>query len=190
MFGTVLVTAGTTSQTGGTGFTVTSQGTGQVGLAWLGGTTQTAYRLVRTGTTGETVLPAPAASATSTTDVLPPTLRSACYRLDALGAGGAVLGSSDLECVLTGVSSSNGPRNLSIKLNQSNVATLTWGAASGATGYAAVALGTSRVLPTSGLTVDDNTGGAATCYIVLALGGQSVVGFSDIVCGLPGAAHF
>ncbi len=136
----------------------------------------------------------PANTATSATDTLPAGTGIACYQLQALNSSAAVIAASDIECVQTNIASAIPPQTppmpVSIVLNQGAVATISWGPATGASGYILVELKNHRTqnLRAGQLSATDDTGGTPDCYVVLSRGSAGVAGMSDLVCGIPGSA--
>jgi lysophospholipase L1-like esterase len=121
-----------------------------------------------------------------------------CYVLAVLGWGGILLGNSDALCVFPHTGSATGaPAGLALQLDQSNVASLSWASATGQDGYVLVRVAlqdsppvvSAVSLPAAATSASDNTGGAPTCYVLVATRGGQQTGNSDILCGLPGLAQ-
>jgi hypothetical protein len=188
---TALPTATSTTTFGGRGFTLTSLGGGQARLSWSSGTGHTGYRLLRLTSVGETPIAELPSSATSFVDSLPASFIVACYRLSVLGSGGAPVASGDVLCLMD-ISTGTPATDFSARLNQSNVATFSWGppAGGGQTSFALVPLGAvrSQLLPASASSATDNTNGVATGYLVAAGGPNGFIGFTDVIFVVPGAA--
>jgi len=181
---------------GGRNFRLISQGGGQIQLSWSTGTGQTGYRLNRITTTGTVVVaPSLASTATSFTDTLGTSVNVACYQLEILN-GTAVVGTSDILCVIVNVASGLlPPRNASIQTNESPIVTIRWDLPTGGgqTAFLVVPLGRPplALLPATATQAVDAPG-EPTCYIILTLIPDSALvpfrigGFSDIVCAIPG----
>ena len=113
----------------------------------------------------------------------------ACYVLLPLGTFPQRF--SDVLCVMVGSHSPSGaPQSLSLRLNQSNNAALTWGAPTGSyDGYMFLTVGgSSQPVPptaTSGSAVMNGF----SCYLVAATQGGAISGYTDVVCGLPGFSN-
>ena len=157
---------------------------GQVLLSWEPGTGDPL--LVRIGSDAPVTM-RPSRS-TSHVDVLPSQNAVICYLLASTGSSGSA--NSDVLCVLAALAQGFPPQNLTLQLNQSTTAVLTWGPAQGDTGYVLFPLGSQRIqlLPASANTATDQTGGQVTCYALLAQVGTSTSGISALLCGLPGFA--
>jgi len=176
---------------GGEGLAMTVAGGDRfIVLTWQGGTTQTGYSLVRMGaTTGITLLPV-AAAATNTVDRVPDADRVVCYQLVANTASGPP-GLSDALCAFPDIASGQSPISFGIQLNQSSLASIYWTIGPAPNSYVLAPLGTPRAEPLRNGTVAvvDNTGGAVTCYALISITGSQPVGFTDIVCGIPGRSN-
>jgi len=176
---------------GGRQFKLTSNGGGTVTLSWATGSGQTGFRLNRITSAGTVVVATPAGTATSVTDTLASTVTVACYQLEILN-GTAVVGRSDILCVIANVVSGPSPvRNVAIQTNESPLAIITWQAPAAGTviGYLVVPLGRTPLgLVPAGTTQAVDAPAGPTCYIVLTLIPDSaqvpfkIGGFSDIVC--------
>lgn len=188
--------AGRCPPVGGRGFSLS---TGTPTLRWTAGTAQQGYVIVRIGLPSgrPETLPTLSGAATSYTDSSPGSESVYCYVLVVVGAGGPI-GNSDVLCGAAGSgSSTGGPRDFTIQLNESNTATLTWQPPAGGTvdGYQLQVMplrgGTSSVTLAAGGssgTTTHATGGAATCYELRAMRGGSAVGTTPLLCGVPGVA--
>jgi hypothetical protein len=161
-----------------------------VALTWSSGTGQTGYRLSRFTPNGSASLTLPA-TATTFTDNLGGGIRLACYLLEVLGTGNAVVGTSPLVCnVVNYAAGSLAPRNISIA-GDGGLVTIDWDDPSraGTQAYLVVPLDDPPlpVLPAA-VTVATHAPSRPTCYIVLALIpdiSQSHFlsgGYSDIKC--------
>lgn len=168
---------------------------GSVGLAWDGGTAQTGYTLLRYNTvSGVADLFPLAAAATSYTDatVLPGLIT--CYILAATDSSG-LLGLSDLECALPGMAAGTViPAGFTLALNQTTNASLTWSPApGGADAYLSVRipLDGSAVaitpLPGTATASLETAGTAGACFQLAAYRG-SELGYTSILCGIPGVS--
>ncbi|MGI8912441.1 MAG: hypothetical protein ACR2JY_01415 [Chloroflexota bacterium] len=181
---------------GGKNLQLTRETSGSIGLSWQTGTVQAGYAVLRISSGGTTNLTVPSlpAGATSFVDSTSLTGPFACYVVVPVNGMGAALGQSDLLCDLPGYQSASGvPTNFSIALDQSPLAGFTWGAPAGEDGYVLVAVPSSgpqrqTILTNVAVSTSDNTGGQETCYLLasLASGGSTVLGNTDLLCGLPG----
>lgn len=187
-------------QTGGRGFALRVEPTGgPVSLTWIGGTVQTGYQVERTSLSGTVLLPATgplARDATSFSDTSALTDPRYCYTLRVLGPSGTI-GNSDQLCVFVNSgTATGGPRGFTVRLNESNIARLDWTPPGGQDGYILVAIpqagGPGRVanLPGSATSATDDTGGSATCYVLLTQQGPgNILGRSAVVCAFPGLSR-
>ena len=191
-----------TSAVGGHSFTLRADG---VVTSWLGGIAQTGYSLIRWTPPSDYVFYpigggflAPAT--TSYADFLPRPALAYCYVLFVVGGHppsyAQVLGISDLLCLLTGWSSGNAPSQFQVRLDQSNLARLTWVGPGGQDGYQVIATrfdGTpNRTMSRAGnvTSLNDDTTGQTTCYQVVARAGNQDLGRTDFLCAAPGVADF
>lgn len=170
---------GLTGVIGGNNMAIT---TGSVDLAWETGNLQTGYGLLRNAPGGLTVVPL-GAGATSYSD---PALTSGayCYLLAAIDASG-LLGTSDLECAVTGLAQGSVPAAFTLSLNQSATATMTW-TASGSMSLVRVPLDGSAVTTTflgSTASTIQPLGPAGDCFVVVR---AASFGVSNALCGVPG----
>ena len=171
-----------------------------VRLDWVGGTQETGYYLLRYAPPAATApLHAGALVATvnSFSDLAPLVDRYDCYILVPVGGSPPtfeqVLGISDFLCVYPGSRSAvSSPGSLSVRLNQTSTARLSWTAPGGQTSYLLVAVtfdgAPARFVTVGGAETSlvDDTGGLATCYALLVYAGADTIGNSDIVCAAPG----
>jgi hypothetical protein len=187
-----------TPDIGGRGLTLTLAPVG-VRLGWTGGSAQSEYAVVRhalpSGTTA--ILPAGGrlpGTATGFADSPPAGDPWRCYAVLAL-FGVQVMGVSDVLCAVAGLRTATGmPQDFAIRLNQSNLARLTWSPPVGAgqTGYRleSVPLDGGPVrqvaLPAAATSATDDTGGSPTCYALVATAGGSDIGKTDALCAFPG----
>jgi hypothetical protein len=166
-----------------------SSGSGGVGLTWQSGQGQTGYVLARL-TNNVVSVPAPnlPASATSFVDTTAPGGLN-CYLLFSIGTSAAA--QSDLECAAMGFHTPSGaPDNFTLRLNQSNTATLSWVAPPGVAfdSYLFVPFGGSpQVLPVGMTSVPVPIAGP-TCFAVGLVNNGALLGYSDMLCGFPGAS--
>ncbi len=176
---------------GGRGFSLTDLGNRLVRLSWQGGTAQSSYFLLRAGNAGNQFFQVSGA-ATQFTDIVPLTSTLACYQLIAISTTAQSLGRSDMLCILPGIAGGAVPPNFSVQLNESNVSSASWGAVLGATGYTFVPLGTTRAqtLGLAALGTTDDTGGTATCYVLLPTNAAGIMGLSNVQCVIPGLSSF
>jgi hypothetical protein len=172
---------------GGKGLAI-SQSSSGVRLTWQGGAGQSSYSLARLSGSALNVvttfepLPASSTSYVDTTATGP-----SCYVLFVLGTNPE--GVSDLVCDLIGFHTPTGfPRDFTLQLNQSSAATLTWAppTTGGQDGYLLVPLGGSGQTFTGDATYASAAASGLTCYLLGATGGGALLGYTDILCGLPG----
>jgi hypothetical protein len=176
--------------TAGRSFAVTSHA-GAVGLSWLPGVGQTGFNVARLTGGTVTILPVGGlpANATSFTDTSAPAGLD-CYALFVLGT--TPQGQSDLECAVVGFGSVAGaPQAFTLRMNQSGTASLSWAPPSGGgqDGYLLVTIGglaqslsasaNSASVPINGL----------TCFALGAVRNGALMGYSDLLCGLPGFSN-
>jgi hypothetical protein len=179
---------------GGRGFAAGGSAAG-VQMVWTTGTAQTGYLVARYVGSTPTILSGPSgplpATATQYVDTSAPAGVFACYVLYPL-SGGAVAGQSDALCHSRAASATGAPGSTMVQLNQGTMATVTWSAPGGQTGYLLWRIplnGTPQSgtwLPAVATRAMDETGGNPTCYAVLAMAGSTAIGNSDIVCAIPG----
>jgi hypothetical protein len=159
-------------------------------LDWAGGGDQLGYLVVR-DPDASAMLPAGATAYTDAAPAPPPALN--CYLLVPFGSAGP-LGLSDALCAQQGLASPVGaPQSFTLRLNQSSTASLTWINTPGTVGSVLVALPLDsrppryQPLAAGTTTATDATGGAFTCYLLVAgtLFGQFN---TDLACGLPGVS--
>ncbi|HZT06473.1 MAG TPA: hypothetical protein VFC51_05545 [Chloroflexota bacterium] len=176
---------------GGRNLSITTNSSGVL-LNWQPGGAQSGYLILRLAngvlSTLPTGGPLPSA-ATSFTDFNAP-FGMDCYLLLPLGTSPQAL--SDVLCALVGFHTPSGsPQNFTLALNQSTTASLTWNGPFGGGqdsflvqpigGAGQVVAGSinSAQLPTNGM----------SCYAVGALSGPTLLGYTDILCGLPGVSN-
>jgi hypothetical protein len=180
---------------GGRGFAVGATPAG-VQMFWTTGTAPAGYAVARLAGGTTTILPGPAtflpASAVDYSDAAPLPGAFNCYVVAALGAPG-VLGRSDLLCAVPGSGSASGaPANVGVQLNQGTMATLTWSAPGGQTGYLLQAIPldgsvpATVALPAGATRAFHETGGQPTCYVLQVQTGATVTGHGETLCALPG----
>lgn len=186
---------------GGQDLSVQATTAGTTTLAWIGGTVQTGYDVLRLNGADLTILPTAgplSATATAYTDTVPPTDQLDCYTVAPLN-GATALGMSDLDCRLSWFQSAVGaPGNFSVGLNQSMIATLAWTAPGGQTAYVlgrltpnvAGATWQTATLAGGATSATVSIGAQVTCFVLLAESGQTILGNTDILCGMPGLATF
>ena len=117
-----------------------------------------------------------------------------CYVLFPIDASGA-LGNSDVECILPGTAAGTlQPQNFALQLNQSPIATLSWGLPPGGVdGQALIAIpwdGSEPVtvpLDPAATSATYNTRGAPACFVLVQSEGADG-GNTDVLCGLPGSS--
>jgi len=106
----------------------------------------------------------------------------------------APLGTSDQICVYPHAHSASGaPDQFTLRLNESNTASLDWTGPAGEDGYVLEALpqsGPPRLIPFAANVTSavDDTGGIPTCYLLAPMAGGSMLGNSDMLCGVPGTS--
>ncbi len=178
---------------GGRGLTI-QPATNSVQLSWQAGTVQTGYLVVRLSGSATSVLPLTGplpANATSFVDNSPAPGFN-CYLVAALGGiTGGVIGTSDLLCAAPNTRSVvASPQGLTLRLNQSNVASLSWTGpiGGGFNGYLLVPIGGTAIPLSASATSTSVALGGPTCYVLFATSSGTPVGNSDIVCGIPGAS--
>ncbi len=168
--------------------------------SWQPGTAQTGYYLARMSAAGTTLLPSAdtplPATATSYGDFTLGADGIYCYFLLPLaGTPAAPIGNSDLLCGMRGTRNGAAAGGLSIRLDQSSRAILSWTPpllAGAAPDFALVAMGgDAQLMPVPpGLSqMTHETGGAPHCYFVLTMVGGAAIGVSDVVCAVPGLAR-
>jgi virginiamycin B lyase len=175
------------NEPGGRGLAITPRADG-TRLTWLSGRGHTGYAVARLTGSALSMLPAAgplSPDATSFLDVGPPGGLS-CYAVLPLGTNPQAL--SDVLCAAPGLRTATGsPENVTLRLNQSSMATLTWTAplAGGHDGYAVVTLGGPALVLNGAATTTSIAISGPTCYVVAALRGGAILGHSDFVCGIP-----
>jgi len=177
---------------GGRNFSITNLGGRQVRLSWSSGVAAS-YVLEQIGQRSGAVGSFLPGSATSTEISVSFFDSFACYELLALDANAAILARSDIVCIIFGFSTGVGPANFTVGLNQGTVAGLSWDGLPGAGGYLVVPLGTQRLqnLGAGTQSATDNTGGALTCYGLVATSATgAAIGIDEVLCAWPGFAQF
>lgn len=177
---------------GGRGFAIQVAGSSAI-LTWQSGSVSTPYVLARLSSSGLRTIPQGTTispSATSSTD--PATDAGLnCYALLPVGPSG-ILGISDIVCGIPGTASpGGGPRQFTLRLNQSSVAELTWSPPLEGPPDSYL------VLDLSGASTTVASGAASTtaelsgpmCFAVLSIRSGSPTGNTPILCGVPGAAR-
>jgi hypothetical protein len=103
---------------------------------------------------------------------------------------------SDLLCVYPGSGSGDAPTQFNLRLNQSNVASLTWNT-TGSRAETAYRLVVTKFNGTAPITLplnavqfstQNSTGGVPTCYALQAINVATVIGTTDTLCAVPGIA--
>jgi hypothetical protein len=178
---------------GGKSFSVTS---GNSQLTWNGNGIQTAYYVARWNPGGTaTVIASPPPSAISYTDPGPLTSYAYCYLLVS-SAPPNLFGLSDLLCRFPGGQNGVAPGNFTLRLNQTQTATMNWTTPSTSfTDYLLTIVpldgsaATSQVLSSSQTAFSHPTGGKPTCYILATRSGSTVIGNTDALCAVPGISN-
>ena len=181
---------------GGRGFALGSAPAGEE-MVWTTGTAQTGYAVARIANGVTTILPSGSFLPGTATDFTDPGAvdgQFTCYAVLPRNAGGTI-GNSDVLCSIPGSGSLAGkPPNTRVRLEQGTMATVTWSPPGGQTAYALVTIplngGAQGVIamPSGATRAMHETLGIPTCYLVVALNGSSVTGYSDVVCAVPGVA--
>jgi sugar lactone lactonase YvrE len=168
----------------GQGFGVSPR-PGGIQLTWQGGIGVTGYVIARLNASGVTTL-TPNGLTTSFLDQTAPQGLN-CYLL--LPQGTSAMVRSDLECATLGGQSLFGsPQNFTIRLNESNTATMSWTSPSGnlQDSYVLVqAGGANTVLPATATSASVQITGT-TCFALIAVRLGTAYGNTDFVCGVPG----
>jgi len=157
-------------------------------LTWQGGPGVTGYSLDRlSGLTLTTIPSSPLGpSTTSYADsTAPPGL--SCYVVHPLG--GTPGATSDVACANPGAQSPGGyPQNFTLRLNQSNTATLTWSPplGGGQDSYTLATLGGTSQTLSGEITSANVTINGMTCFFLGAMREGVLLGNSGVVCGQPG----
>jgi hypothetical protein len=177
---------------GGTEFGIAASQNGAVQHTWNGGTAQTGYFLYRLDWVTNQIVALPpgttlGAGATSYTDQLFLPGGIYCYMLVSFNGTGNR--QSDILCALRNTRSATGAPEVTLRLNQSNTASLSWAppAGGGQTGYNVRVLVGTATPPaplSSGATGVSVPINGLTCFQVDAVGRGS----SDILCAIPGAS--
>lgn len=183
---------------GGAGFGLSPSAAGSL-LTWQGGTGQTGYNVLRSGSS-PAMLPLDGPLPPSATEYLDTGTQGFlgqpfCYVLVPTGTSGSFV--SDFLCTLANTRSITGaPQNFTIRLNQSSTASFTWGPppAGDQTGYILFKLGelggasAPKVLPANATSMTHVMQGP-TCYVLFVLVGTAIRGNSDVVCAVPGVGN-
>lgn len=172
---------------GGRGLRLTTQGS----LTWTSGTLQTGYVIARLSDLGTTILPPEGplpAFATAFSDAFSST-GFLCYVVFAVGPTGA-LGNSDLLCRLEGVATGAGPANFTVRLNESNTASLSWTPPGPQDAYLLVTFGAEQLALGATATGASVSVSAPSCFVLYALSGATVLGITDVLCAYPGYSSF
>jgi YVTN family beta-propeller protein len=171
------------------GFSITSSGAGAVRLRWRSADERASYVLVRWTASGPTASLIPG-SQTSRQDTLGPEANFACYLLAALNGSGAVVGWDDLLCVASGLARGSSPGNFTLLLGfpstlPRSTAALSWSSTPGARAYTLLFFpplpDPPRLFPAS-QTSFTVTGPDPQCYLLVALGDNTVLGNTDVLC--------
>ncbi len=178
---------------GGKAFSIAASATGAVNETWAGGNAQLGYLMLRLDmVTGAPALIPPGgipAAQTSFSDTSFTTPGGVyCYILLPYNTSG--LQRSDMLCVFRNSRTATGaPENFTLRLNQSNTATLTWNQpiGGGQTGYTMNILNAAAPPPISlgaGETSRDIPIAGPTCFRLDAVGRGS----TDVLCAFPGVS--
>jgi hypothetical protein len=117
-----------------------------------------------------------------------------CYQVLPVGPRGGVIASSAEVCLAPNTRSlDGGPTTFTVRLNQSNTASLSWTAAGGQDGFRLTAkpsIGAPRsvLLPVGATSTTDNTLGLMTCYTLEPMLNGVALGKSDQLCAVPGTS--
>jgi phospholipase C len=177
---------------GGRGLTISSDASGTL-LNWQGGTSQAGFNVLRMAGNTTSTIATLGSSATSYVDSNPPS-GVACYAVQPFGASQP--GISDLECAVAGFHSTTGaPLNFALKMNQSNIATLSWNPPAGGkpTNYLVATLGGPAPQTVSGnqtSTTIQATGPVACAAIAALDTNGNKTGNTDFLCGVKGMSTF
>jgi hypothetical protein len=168
---------------------------------WSPGTAQGGYLLARASASGTLVLPLGGTplrpDATTFSEVSFFSDPVYCYVLLPVDAGaGTAIANSDVLCMLSAPRSGSAPGGFTLRLNQSSQANLSWQVPlaflAAAPDYLVVVLGADPTVipvPAGTLQATHDTGGAPTCYAVVAVVAGEPVGTSEVLCGVPGLAR-
>ena len=178
---------------GGRGLGISSGGAGVV-LTWQGGNGQSGYRVLRMSSAGTVLLPIVGqlpVDAISFTDLSAPA-GPVCYALLPLGTDPQAL--SDLVCTVVGFHTPFGsPQGFTLRLNQSTQASMSWAPPANVMpdSYLLVPLGgTGQALEGSTTSARlSATSGGMSCYVLAAMRTGTIVGYTDILCGIPGISN-
>jgi hypothetical protein len=176
---------------GGKGFGITQSPDGVL-LTWQGGSAQGGYLLARLSgqSLGTGVFLGPLlAGTTSYLDTTAPT-GPVCYALFPVVTNPQAI--SDLLCVMVGSHSVSGaPSSFTLRMNQSTTASFTWGPplAGGQDGYLLVPLGGSAQVFGATASSANIAAIGLSCYVLGALSGGQLIGYTDVLCGMPGFSN-
>ena len=168
-------------------------------MSWTDGNLEVGYLILRVGASGATLLPPGGVplpfNANAYQDPLSRPDQFECYAAVPISPVG-VLGSSDWLCAAPNTASPTGrPGSFSLRLDQGNLASLSWTAPGGQQSFvlAEVPLNGSPsrtlVLPATTLSAIDDTEGIPTCYVLVATVGTQNAGNSEMLCALPGLSN-
>jgi uncharacterized repeat protein (TIGR01451 family) len=180
---------------GGRGFTLFAARA----MSWSPGNQEVADVIARWGpNSGFTFLPIAGplpGSASSFTDVTAVADQAYCYLLALFNGlppgGGTFIGQSDLLCVYPNSGTGTQPGAFSVRLDQGQIATLSWTAPQGVNWYTLTALTfdgsapRSRILSPGLTSVTDDTLGKATCYVLEAQSIFGAIGKASTLCAVP-----
>jgi hypothetical protein len=179
-------------------------------LRWDTGSGQDGYRILASnGTFASVEVVAPVAqnallpaNETGFVDSRPPVAHTTCYMVQAMGPNGTVLGNSDVLCAYHGSGiKRNEAGSVSITLNQSSLATVSWfghilggfGTTRQKDSYVIVAMDmtteqlTTSVVPGSQTNFFYNTRGNPHCFAVVGIANDAFSPSApDITCAFPG----
>jgi len=127
--------------------------------------------------------------ATTFTDLTAPNGPN-CYALVVTSAAGQYF--SDLLCALVGFHTPIGsPQAFTLQLNQSSTANFAWAqpVGGGQDSYDLLMIGGSGQILTAGTTSASLPASGMTCYVLGALRGADILGYTDLHCGLPGFSN-
>jgi YVTN family beta-propeller protein len=179
-----------TGALGGRGLGLSS-GPGGVQLSWQPGVGQTGYSVLRLTDTLALLPPnglGPNETAFLDTTA-PPGL--GCYALALAGPNPQRF--SDALCALVVFrSATSSPQGLTVRLNQSPSASLNWSAPANVNpdGYLLVTLGVSSAnLPATQTSAGPILTNGLTCFAVGTMVNNALVGWTDLVCGIPGFSN-
>lgn len=183
-----------TPSIGGTGFGIGTGLNRTINASWIDGSMESGYRITRFTSKGNiTTFPIGGGmiSAASSGFTLGPSPdQIAGVFLEPLGPNNTSLGRSDLLFAIMDIKSAVGaPESFTMRLNQGNIASFEFQNPLGniQEGYILLKFGGQPVfLPANATTAIDNTGGALSCYILASHRLGTLMGYTDVLCGLPG----